>query len=77
MCSGVVVIVRLHRTHEAPAKRAVRLLQVNNIPIIGCMIVGRDRHVDRYGDGYGYGYGHDYSNYYRYYNYTKHNERET
>ncbi|RME39047.1 MAG: tyrosine-protein kinase family protein [Planctomycetota bacterium] len=66
MCSGVIMIVRLNRTHEAAAKRAVRLLQVNNIPIIGCMIVGRDAPVDRYGYGYGYQY-----NYYRYYDYTK------
>jgi capsular exopolysaccharide synthesis family protein len=53
MCSGVIVLVRLHRTHEVAAKRAVRLLQVNNIHIIGCMIVGRDAPVDRYGYGYG------------------------
>ncbi len=71
MCSGMIVIVRLNRTHEAAAKRAVRLLQVNNIPIIGCMIVGRDAAVDRY--GYGYGYGYHY-NYYRYYNYLKQQE---
>lgn len=71
MCSGVIVIVRLHRTHEAAAKRAVRLLQVNNIPIIGCMIVGRDSPMDRY--GYGYGYGYHY-NYYRYYNHANQDE---
>ncbi len=73
MCTGVVVIVRLHRTHEAAAKRAVRLLQANNIPIAGCMIVGRDAPVDSYGYGYGYGYGYRY-NYYRYYNYIKQTE---
>lgn len=65
MCSGVIMIVRLHRTHGAAAKRAVRLLQVNNIPIIGCMIIGRDTPVDRYSYGYGYGYGYNYK-YYRY-----------
>ena len=65
MCTGVVLLVRLNRTHEAAAKRAVRLLQVNNIPIIGCMVVGRDMPVGAYGYGYGYGY---YYNYYRYYN---------
>lgn len=73
MCTGVIVIVRLHRTHEGAAKRAVRLLQVNNIPIVGCMIVGRDAPADRY--SYGYGYGHHYS-YYRYYNYIKQTEGE-
>lgn len=72
MCTGVIMIVRLNRTHEAAAKRAVRLLQVNNIPIIGCMIVGRDSPVDRYGYGYGYHY-----NYYRYYHYTTRDENET
>jgi capsular exopolysaccharide synthesis family protein len=67
MCSGVIVLVRLHRTHEIAAKRAVRLLQVNNIHIIGCMIVGRDAPVDRY--GYGYGHHYNYYRYYHYYNY--------
>jgi len=69
LCTGVIVIVRLHRTHEAAAKRAVRLLQVNNIPIVGCLLVGRDAPVG----GYGYGYGYRY-NYYRYYDYVKHGE---
>ncbi len=73
MCTGVIVIVRLNRTHEAAARRAVRLLQVNNIPIIGCMVVGRDSPGDGYGYGYGYGYAHRY-NYYRYYNYVKYGE---
>ncbi len=71
MCTGVIVIVRLNRTQEAAAKRAVRLLQVNNISIIGCMVVGRDSPLD----GYGYGYGYRY-NYYRYYNYITHGKHE-
>ncbi|UCC28900.1 MAG: CpsD/CapB family tyrosine-protein kinase [Phycisphaerales bacterium] len=71
MCTGVIMIVRLHRTHEAAAKRAVRLLQVNNVPVVGCMIVGRDSAVGHYGYGYDYGYRY---NYYRYYNYIKHAE---
>jgi capsular exopolysaccharide synthesis family protein len=71
MCSGVIVLVRLHHTHEAAAKRAVRLLQANNVPILGCMIVGRDAPVDRYSYGYGYQY-----NYYRYYDYLKSPEEE-
>jgi capsular exopolysaccharide synthesis family protein len=71
MCHGVIMIVRLHRTNGAAAKRAVRLLQVNNIPITGCMIVGRDAPIDRYSYGYGYGYQNSY---YRYYNYTKSEE---
>ena len=64
LCSGVIVIIRLHRTHEAAAKRAVRLLQVNNVPIVGSILVGRDALGGRYGYGYGYRY-----NYYRYYDY--------
>jgi capsular exopolysaccharide synthesis family protein len=74
MCTGVVMIVRLHRTHEAAAKRAVRLLQVNNIPIVGCLLVGRDSPTGGY-YGYGYGYGYRY-NYYRYYNYYTHKDGE-
>jgi capsular exopolysaccharide synthesis family protein len=58
LCTGVIFIVRLHRTDEHSAKRAVRLLQVNNIPIVGCMLVGRDAPVGAYGYGYGYGYGY-------------------
>jgi len=71
MCTGVITVVRLHRTHETAAKRAVRLLQVNNIPIIGCLLVGRDAPGSRYGYGYGYGYRY---NYYRYYNYVNQDE---
>lgn len=71
MCTGVITVVRLHRTHAADAKRAVRLLQVNNIPIIGCLLVGRDGRSGRYGYGYGYSYRY---NYYRYYNSSKDDE---
>jgi len=74
MCTGVVVIVRLHRTHEAAAKRAVRLLQVNNIPIVGCLLVGRDAPGGGY-YGYGYGYGYRYNSY-RYYDYFKQDENK-
>ncbi|RJP38302.1 MAG: tyrosine-protein kinase family protein [Phycisphaerales bacterium] len=66
MCNGVIVIVRLNHTHESSTKRAVRLLQSNNIPILGCLIIGRDRPFIGYGYGYGYGY-----NYYRYYDYYR------
>ncbi len=66
LCSGVIVIVRLNYTHESTAKRTVRLLQANNISIIGGLIIGRDKPFIGYGYGYGYGY-----NYYRYYDYYK------
>ncbi|MHC4698149.1 MAG: CpsD/CapB family tyrosine-protein kinase [Planctomycetota bacterium] len=67
LCSGVIVVVRLHRTNEHAAKRAVRLLQVNNIPITGCLLVGRDAPAGVYGYGYGYGYGYNYHYYKDYY----------
>ncbi|UCE59342.1 MAG: CpsD/CapB family tyrosine-protein kinase [Phycisphaerales bacterium] len=67
LCTGVVLVVRLHRTDEFVAKRAVRLLQVNNVPLMGCVLVGRDAPAGRY--GYGYGYSYSYYNYYGYYNY--------
>lgn len=66
MCSGVIVIVRINRTHQGVAKQAVKLLQVNNIPIIGCLVIGRDAPAGRYGYGYGY-YYHRYYNYHDYY----------
>jgi protein-tyrosine kinase len=71
MTSGVILVVRLHRTQEPAAKSAVRLLQVNNIPILGCLLVGRDMPTGRY--GYGYGYYH-YYRYYDYYDYQKKGE---
>jgi len=64
VCSGVIMVIRLHQTDEVAAKRAVRLLQVNNVPIIGCLLVGRDTPPGRYGSSYGYGYNRYYA-YYR------------
>jgi len=63
-CSGVIMVIRLHGTDELASKRAVRLLQVNNIAILGCLLIGRDTPSGRYGYGYGYSYYH----YYNYYN---------
>ncbi|MCP4593780.1 MAG: CpsD/CapB family tyrosine-protein kinase [bacterium] len=57
-CSGVLMVVRMHRTPEPLAKRAVRMLQANNVPILGCLLVGRD---DRTA---GYGYRSNYGRYY-------------
>ena len=62
LCSGVILVVRLHRTDEGAAKRTVRLLQANSIPIVGCLLVGRDAPGGRYGFGYGYRY-YDYYDY--------------
>lgn len=61
LCSGVLLVVRLHRTDEEAAKRSVRLLQSNSIPIVGCLLIGRDAPGGRFGFGYGQGY--------RYYDY--------
>lgn len=63
MCSGVIVIVRMNRSHEAVTKQAVKLLQVNNIPILGCLIVGRETATGRY--GYANVYQRYYDQYYR------------
>lgn len=59
-CAGVIIVVKMNYTDEQAAKKTVRLLQVNNIPILGCLLVGRDS-----GNG-GFGYGNS-GNYYRYY----------
>ena len=64
LSSGMIMVVRLHRTDEGAAKRAVRLLHSNNIPVIGCLLIGRDAPTGRY--GFGYGYGYSYSTYYDY-----------
>ena len=67
LCSGVIVIVRMNRSHQAVAKQAVKLLQVNNIPIMGCLVIGRDAPGERYGYGYGYYYHRYYNSYHDYY----------
>ncbi len=68
MCNGVVIVIRLNRTDETAAKRTVRLLQVNNIPIMGCLLVGKDVVGSRFGTGFS-------SSYYRYYNYYRREEK--
>ncbi|MCB9865638.1 MAG: hypothetical protein H6816_03265 [Phycisphaerales bacterium] len=59
MCNGVIMIVRLNCTPEPLARRAIRLLRVNKVPIMGCLLIGKS---DR-GVSYGYSYGY----YYKYY----------
>ncbi|UCG32831.1 MAG: CpsD/CapB family tyrosine-protein kinase [Phycisphaerales bacterium] len=59
-CYGVIMIVRMHHTHEPMAKRAVKQLQANNVNILGCVALGR------HDDAGAYGYYYDrYYNYYR------------
>ena len=67
MSSGVIVVARLNYTQEPAAKSAVRLLQANNIPILGCLVIGRDAPGGRYGYGY---------HYYRYYDYYRRKKDE-
>lgn len=63
-CSGVIIVVKVNYTDENAAKKTVRLLQVNNIPILGCLLVGRDRAGGRLGYGYGGSYYRYYSDYF-------------
>lgn len=71
MSSGVIMVARLNYTQESAAKSAVRLLQANNIPILGSLVIGRDAPGGRYGYGYGYYRYYRHHNYYR-----KSNEEE-
>jgi capsular exopolysaccharide synthesis family protein len=61
-CSGVVMVVRINKTPEPIAQRAVRVLQVNNVPIIGVVLVGDESRAPGYGS-------YRYYNYYQYYYY--------
>ena len=58
-CHGVIMVVRMNRTPEPIAQRAVRVLQVNNVPVLGVLLVGEEARAP----GYGY---YRYYNYYRY-----------
>jgi len=59
-CHGVIMVIRMNKTPEPMAQRAVRMLQVNNVAILGVLMVGDE------GRAPGYGYSR-YYNYYRYY----------
>lgn len=52
MTSGVIFVVRMNRTPEPLAKRAIKFLQGNNIPIVGGLIIGEDDPSTGYGRGY-------------------------
>ena len=55
MCTGVLMIVRMHRTPQAVAQQSVRWLQANNLEVVGCVLTGaahnrgRLAYPDRYG----------------------------
>ncbi len=61
ICHSVVMVIRMNRTPGAVVRRAVRMLQVNNIPVAGCVLVGQNERNARYGYYYGY---YPYSRYY-------------
>jgi tyrosine-protein kinase Etk/Wzc len=67
LCHSVIMVIRMNRTPGAVVRRAVRMLQVNNIPVAGCVLVGKNERNARYGYYYGY---YPYSRYYNEY-YTK------
>ncbi len=52
MCFGVIVLVRIHSTRDSIAKHAIRLLQANNVNVVGALIVGE--HRSELGSGYYY-----------------------
>ena len=59
LCDAVLMVVRMNRTPEPFAKRAIRILQANNIDIAGCILTGHVEQTSRY-PYYGYGYGYGY-----------------
>jgi capsular exopolysaccharide synthesis family protein len=46
MCTGVLLVVRMARTHSAIVQQSVRWLQSNNVQVIGCIAAGRRRRDD-------------------------------
>lgn len=54
MTSGVIFVIRMHRTPEPLARRAIKLLQGNNIPIVGGLVIGEDDPSTGYGRRYHY-----------------------
>ena len=54
MTHGMVFVIRMHHTHEPLARRAVKLLTANNVPIIGSVVIGEDHVLAGYGRRYQY-----------------------
>lgn len=54
MTSGVVFVVRMHHTPEPVARHAIKVLSANNVPVIGCLVVGDDDPTTGYGRRYEY-----------------------
>lgn len=53
-CTGVLFVVRMGKTPEPIAKSTIRLLQANNVNIIGCVLAGHRERTGRYQRYYGY-----------------------
>jgi Mrp family chromosome partitioning ATPase len=49
MTSGVIFVVRMHRTAEPLALRALKHLTQNNIPVIGGVVIGDNDPAGGYG----------------------------
>ncbi len=60
LCSGVLFIVRMGKTPEPIAKSTIRLLQSNNVNILGCILAGHRESTGRHRRYY-YGYHKYYS----------------
>ncbi len=60
LCTGVLFIVRMGTTPEPIAKSTIRLLQSNNVNILGCVLAGHRESAGRYRRYY-YGYNKYYS----------------
>ncbi len=60
LCTGVLFIVRMGRTPEPISKSTIRLLQSNNVNILGCVLAGHRESAGRYRRYY-YGYHKYYS----------------
>ncbi len=52
--SGVIMVIRMHRTPEPLARRAIKHLSNNNIPIMGCIVIGDNDPTSAYGRRYNY-----------------------
>ncbi len=60
LCSGVLFVIRMGRTPEPIARSTIRLLQANNVNVLGCILAGHRESSGRYRRYY-YGYYKYYS----------------
>lgn len=48
LCTGVIMVVRMHETATQVVRQSVRWLQTNNLTVMGCVAAGCRGNVDRY-----------------------------